>query len=196
MRRLLIISHHFPPSAASASFRMLGFAQHLPKFGWNSSVVACGPTPWEPIDQNLAAEIPENVTTRYVEFPLKRAQSPIPVLLQRMRLTDLYFVWNRPAFSACNDIVTSRTHHVILTSGPPHSVHLLGRKMKRRFGLPWVADFRDPWYSWGRDTPYTFKWRRVVRTVERSVVRAADLVLANSPNMRLALQSAYPGLHK
>ena len=192
MKRLLIVTHHFPPSAASGSFRMLGFARHLPKFGWNVSVVVCGPTPWEPKDDDLGKQIPDDTTVECVEFPLKKARSFLPVALQKLRYIDLYYVWNKPAIVACSRLIKAQPPDAILTSGPPHSVHLVGRRLHRRFGLPWVADFRDPWCSLGSDKPYVRSWSRFTKPMERSVIRSADIVVANTSNARESLKDAYP----
>ena len=192
MKRLLIVTHHFPPSAGSGSFRMLGFARHLPKFGWNVSVVVCGPTPWEPIDEELGKQIPVETSVECVDFPLRKARSILPVALQKVRCIDLYYVWNKPAIVACRRLIKEWQPDVVLTSGPPHSVHLVGRRLHRQFGLPWVADFRDPWCSLGSDKPYIKSWSRLTKSMERSVIRGADIVVANTSNARQSLKDAYP----
>ncbi len=57
-RKLLILTYHFPPSAAGGAFRMLGFAEHLPQFGWQCVVVAPPRLPWEPTDEALLQRVP------------------------------------------------------------------------------------------------------------------------------------------
>jgi hypothetical protein len=81
---------------------------------------------------------------------------------------------------------------VILTSGPPHCVHVLGHYLKRSFSCPWVADFRDPWISDGRSKKLTWL-QRWARRWERRVFANADLVLANAPNACRMMQEIYPG---
>jgi glycosyltransferase involved in cell wall biosynthesis len=80
----------------------------------------------------------------------------------------------------------------ILTSGPPHQIHNLGWILKRRFGTPWLADFRDPWVactSRRADHPLKGRWEA---KQERTIMRWADVVIANTPNACAALQEAYP----
>src|SRR5205814_10190794 len=72
MPTLLMLTYHFPPSAAVGSFRMLGFARHLPKFGWRTVVVAPPSLPWEPDDPALAARVPAETVVYPVPYP-KRA---------------------------------------------------------------------------------------------------------------------------
>jgi glycosyltransferase involved in cell wall biosynthesis len=83
-----------------------------------------------------------------------------------------------------------------MTSGPPHCVHGLGLYAKRRFGLPWAADFRDPWVV--GDQQERLRSARVwcARHWERIFLRNADLVISNAPRAETILQSAYPAFRK
>jgi glycosyltransferase involved in cell wall biosynthesis len=80
-----------------------------------------------------------------------------------------------------------------LTSGPPHEVHWLGRHLKRRHGLAWLADFRDPWVTGRALGGLASKKRRTGRlSWERSVLREADAVVVNTPLVRELFREAYP----
>jgi glycosyltransferase involved in cell wall biosynthesis len=183
-RTLLILTFHFPPSAASGSFRLLGFARHLPKFGWRSVVVAPPGLPWEPQDDDLAKQIPPETLVRRVPYFTGRLSAPL-----RM---GTFAPWLLRAWPSCLHAV--RRHHpaAILTSGPPHQIHVLGLLLKRWYGIPWVADFRDPWVAC---TPRAFdkslraRWEA---KQERAIMRRADVIVANAPLACAALQDAYP----
>jgi glycosyltransferase involved in cell wall biosynthesis len=184
MPTLLMLSYHFPPSAASGAFRLLGFARHLPKFGWNTVVVAPPGLPWEPSDPTLAARVPPETVVYHVPYP-RRA----PKVL---RWLAPYTVWLPYARRAARRAV--RKHHpdVVLTSAPPHWIHLLGRYFQKHFELPWVADFRDPWIT-ASFYPEARSWRRNWELFwERRVMHNADLVLHNAPRACAAVQAAYP----
>jgi len=183
MKKLLLITYHFPPSAASGAFRMLGFARHLPSFGWQPIVVAPPTLPWEPIDPDLVKQIPAETIVHQVNYP-SRAPKILRVLAQDA-------IWLPRAWFACKRAISRHQPDAILTSGPPHCVHLLGRRLKRWSGLPWVADFRDPWISDG--TNRSLSWQdRWNRRWERSVFAQADLILANAPNACRLYQEAFP----
>src|SRR5207244_11181945 len=68
-RRSSDLTYHFPPSAASGSFRMLGFARHLPKVGWNTMVVAPPRMPLEPVDAELGRQVPPETQVLSVLYP-------------------------------------------------------------------------------------------------------------------------------
>ncbi len=182
-RRVLIVTYHFPPSAASGTFRLLGFARHLPRFGWAVHVVAPPEMPWDPVDPALTAQVPAETRYDAVAYP-KRA----PRLL---RIAAPYGVWLPPAWRACRRAIGRQRPDVVLTSGPPHVVHLLGMLLQRTHRLPWIADFRDPWISGmvaGR-----LNWQqRWLRYLEKQVIAHADRILANAPNAARLFQETYP----
>jgi glycosyltransferase involved in cell wall biosynthesis len=183
LKKILLITYHFPPSAASGTFRLLGMARHLPTFGWQPLVVAPPSLPWEPIDPHLAEQIPPEVIVRHAAYP-----AGAPKLL---RVLAQNAVWLPRAWFACKRLVKEHRPDVILTSGPPHCVHVLGHYLKRSTGLPWVADFRDPWISEGKSKKLTWM-QRYTLSWERRVFQSADLVLANAPNACRLFQDTYP----
>jgi Glycosyltransferase Family 4 len=183
LKKVLLITYHFPPSAASGSFRLLGFTRHLPVHGWQPLVVAPPQLPWEPIDSCLAEDVPIDAVVHHVPYP-----SGAPKLLRYFAQNA---VWLPRAWFACKRMIEVYRPDVILTSGPPHCVHVLGHHLKRRYGVPWFADFRDPWISEGTDKRLSFM-QRWERRWEQRVFQNADRVLANAPNACRMFQATYP----
>ncbi len=187
--RILIITHHFPPCAASGTFRLLGFARHLPAFGWNVRVLCPGQAPLEPVDHELTKKIPAGVVVDEVPYTL----GPVARLRARLSLSYTFFeargAWVKPAVRAGAEIVVKWQPDVILTSSPPHSVHLVGLELRRQFGMVWAADFRDPWMagSWRKE-----RRPRLQARAEQEAMSAADLIIANAPNALAAMTTAYP----
>ncbi|GAC1463439.1 MAG: glycosyltransferase family 4 protein [Isosphaeraceae bacterium] len=184
MRSVLILTYHFPPSAASGSFRMLGFARHLPGHHWRAVVVAPPSLPWEPVDPELTGQVSPETILYPVSYPRSR-------LARRLALMSC---WLPGAARACTRAIREQRPEVLMTSGPPQQIHWLGLWLKRRHGLPWLADFRDPWYPEGR-----FGQKRgrdlaslQVAAQEAAVMRAADAVIANAPGACQELRDAYP----
>jgi glycosyltransferase involved in cell wall biosynthesis len=190
MRKLLIISLHFPPSAASGSFRILGFCRHLPKFGWQPLVVACPQVPGEPLDPDLASLIPDQTQVEYVNYPTSALSRLSSKLLYRARAfkVDRHLPWSLAALQTCRQMIQQNQPDAILTSGPPHTTHLLGLKLKREFNLPLIADFRDPWVTSSNSKGLA----RIGQKLERTVFGAADRIIANAPKAQAAFQLAHP----
>jgi len=186
MQTLLLITYHFPPSAASGAFRMLGLARHLPRLGWRSVIVAPPRLPLEPVDLKLAEQLPADTVVCSVPYPEGR-------LARLQRRFAAQAVWLPPALRACKRAVEHYRPDAVLTSGPPHWVHLLGWALKRRHGLPWLADFRDPWITNNESLAGRPLRHRCQAFWERRVFRRADTIIANAPRAGEALQSAFPG---
>jgi glycosyltransferase involved in cell wall biosynthesis len=184
LKNLLIVTYHFPPSAASGSFRLLGFSRHLPRFQWRTTVVAPPDLPWEPVDSGLRSQVPSDTVIHEVPYP-RRA----PKLL---RWAAPHVIWLPRALAACRRAVRHDRVDAVLTSGPPHWAHLAGLYLKRKHGLPWLADFRDPWISQGPAQTSLGIGERWQRYWEAKVMTHADLILANAPNACATARAAYP----
>lgn len=109
------------------------------------------------------------------------------LLYKRLLIPDQQIFWVLPALLAGRRIVRSEGCSVIHTSSPPNSLHLYGGLLARRTGLPWVADFRDPWTDGPRrrrnyvDNP---RRERLEVALERWVVENADHVVVSAPPLR------------
>jgi hypothetical protein len=90
--------------------------------------------------------------------------------------------WIKPSVSYLTDFIKRNNIDLIITSGPPHSMHLIGRNLKRRNGIPWIADFRDPWTNWDLLNEMRLSsWSRKIHArMEKTVLKESDLVLAAS----------------
>ncbi len=99
-------------------------------------------------------------------------------------IPDARVFWVRPSVSFLADFIKSNQIETIITTGPPHSIHLIGLRLKKKINtLKWVADFRDPWSEWDLlDTlSLTSIARRVHRKQEHEVLTAADCVITIAP---------------
>jgi glycosyltransferase involved in cell wall biosynthesis len=185
VRKLLLLTYHFPPSAASGTFRLLGFARHLPRLGWQPIVVAPPALPWEPVDPGLLGQVPADTPVCSVAYPKGRA-------LKGLRWLFPHAIWLPWAWAACGRMIRKYQPDALLTSSPPHCVHLLGWYLKRRFGIPWIADFRDPWFLNGRPTSAGSRWPWFEARCEARVMRNADVIVANAPRATENLRESFP----
>jgi glycosyltransferase involved in cell wall biosynthesis len=183
LRTLLLATYHFPPSSASGSFRLLGFVRHLLTHGWRTVVVAPPCMPFEPVDNRLSLKLPPETVVYSVPFPrgnrLTRRLMP-------------FAAWVPAALKACTRAVAVEHPEALLTSSPPPMIHLLGRLLKARYSLPWLADYRDPWaYGHGNGfVPGWPVWWEALK--ERAVLRSADSIIVNTPLAREALLHEVP----
>lgn len=118
-------------------------------------------------------------------------------------LPDPRVLWRRRAAAKAIKIIEKageegRPFDAIVTTGPPHSVHLIGLDLKRKTGLPWLADFRDLWreMDYLEDFLPTARTRRKHKELERDVVTNADAIAYSSPGVGVSLMNNAPSVPK
>lgn len=132
-------------------------------------------------------------TRRNGRLPFAFARRQILALLQT---PDPHWGWYLPAIRKGVEIIKQRKISAIISSGPPWTCHLIARHLKKRFHLPWVVDFRDPWmanpWRWADNLP---SWRdRLDHFMESSCLRNADLVTCVTEALREDFVARYPNL--
>jgi len=112
-----------------------------------------------------------------------------------LQTPDSRLGWYRPGRRAGRSILRSRPYDVIYSTSPCMTAHLIARRLSRSFGIPWVADFRDPWGDNPfRDLPFnSLAWWDGF--LERRVLRDAEHVICNTPTMRDRLCERLPFVH-
>lgn len=183
LRKVLLLTFHFPPSGAVAAYRMLGLVRHLPKFGWQPVVVAPTQVPWEPTDLSLLAQVPGETAVERVPW----AGGIAGALAQRIA-PEAH--WITKAIPACRRMVAEHEPEAVITSSPPGIIHMLGRWVQARHGLPWVACFRDPWVT-NRLHRSSSCRERIDLRLERMVMNRANQLVANTPRNLEGWQRAY-----
>lgn len=209
-KKVLLLTYYWPPSGGSGVQRPLKTAKYLSDFGWQPTVYTVSNGEFPELDESLTKDIPASLIVLkrpilepfglYKWFTGKRKEYKLVAgyLHQKkagtwreklaLWLRSNYFVpdarmwWIGPSYRYLKKYC--RTHHIqaIITTGPPHSVHRIGLKLKLSLGLPWLADFRDPWTQidyWTdlRLTPYAHK--KHLR-MEKEVLTCADRVVCVS----------------
>jgi glycosyltransferase involved in cell wall biosynthesis len=183
LRKVLLLTYHFPPSGAVAVYRMLGLARHLPAFGWQPIVVAPPRVPWEPEDTSLLSQVPAGTLVERIPFAAG-------FLGKFARYFAPESHWLFKARSACERLLREHRPEAVITSSPPGCVHWLGLWLAKR-GLPWLADFRDPWIVNQTIERWTVH-RRYERWLEAKVMRRATRLIANTPLNQRGWEAAYP----
>lgn len=134
-----------------------------------------------------AVEEPQGARRRGVFTALRRAQSWVMI-------PDGYVGWARAAGRAAARRIAAGGIDALWTTSSPESAHVAGLSLKRRFGIPWVADFRDPWVGRVTYAPPS-RWHDARhRALESAVVRAADRATVVSEAMAALYRGRYPDL--
>ena len=99
--------------------------------------------------------------------------------------------WVKPSVRFLKKYLAEHPVDVIVTTGPPHSMHLIGQRLHKELGLPWIPDFRDPWSRmyYLKHLPMSARtWRRL-RSMEQSVLDDCSTVLAVTPLVQEEFQA-------
>ncbi|NVO85224.1 glycosyltransferase family 4 protein [Hymenobacter sp. P5252] len=194
--------------------RSLKFVKHLPEFGIEPTVITvdAAQAAYPVLDESLAADVPASVrvirtstfepfdsykrlTGRrqvpYGGFVGESKTSPSQQLFKFVRgnlfIPDARRGWNYFVLDAVAQLVAAgEQFDAVLTSSPPHSTQLVGLELKRRYGLRWLADLRDPWTDiyYYKELNHLPPARWLDARYERQVLEQADVVLVTSPHTK------------
>lgn len=199
--RILLISYYFPPCGGASVQRWLRFSRALVNKGHSLTVITTKDGDYPYRDDSLLAKIPSQVRVLrskpwsfgslwkafgkkelpYGSLNTDKHDSYFTRLLYWLRINlivpDLRIGWNPSAFKLAEYELKLNKYDYIITTGPPHSTHLIGLKLKKRFKLEWRTDFRDPMseiYYLKLNTPsaltrFAHKW------LEKRIIQRADL---------------------
>lgn len=212
-KQLLLCTYYWPPSGGAGVQRSLKFAKFLPEFAVIPTVltVAEDSATYPITDFSLNSEVSEALTiirtkskepfNTYSKLSGKKevprsgfANSDKSGFLEKLMrfirgnffLPDARRGWNKYAIEAASKLIENNKIDVILTTSPPHSSQLIGLKLKEKYGLPWIADLRDPWTDiyYYKDMYPTWLAKKIDSRYERRVLENADKVIVTSENTK------------
>ena len=220
MKRVLIITYYWPPTGGSGVQRWVKFAKYLPAEGWQPVIYTPENPEQLAVDTSLEAEIPAEVEVLkthivepyelYKKFLRKSGHSKEvvevnPVNAQNKSLAqkvamwirgnffrpDPRCLWIKPSVKFLKKYLEEHPVDLIVSTGPPQSMHLIGRELAIQTGLPWIADFRDPWtkifyFKHLSMTRLTARWHK---KMEKKVLDDASVVVAVSPLVQQEFQA-------
>jgi glycosyltransferase involved in cell wall biosynthesis len=195
---VLFLAFEFPPLATAGVFRALHLAAGLPREGCTLDVVtvrvpdyaAWTGTPLDPeLADGIAADDRVRVHRISSGFPewywsLVRGRAGARLAQYGYWGDPVALFWRRPLFAYLDALIAARRPDVLLATVPPFGVGVLARAAARRYRLPLVADWRDPWTLW-RSGPFpSYAHYCVARTRERAILRDANVSVTTSPVTR------------
>jgi len=212
MERVLVITYYWPPSGGGGVQRWLKMVQFLPEFGIEPVVCHPANPDYPLIDETFLKEIPGELET--VPVPIFEPFRAVRNLLGKKKkrgisagfiadgkpgkmvkilgyirgnffIPDARKFWVKPAVKQLESYLKSHPVKAIITTGPPHSVHFIGEQLRRKTGIPWIADFRDYWSDMDHADLFQLSARAKAShaRMEERVARNADLMVAVTPTM-------------
>ena len=174
MKRVLIITYYWPPSGGSGVQRWLKMSKYLPENAWQPVIYTAEDAEYPVEDPSLEKDVaPETEVIRrpivepysfYKKFlGIKKGEKVkagfinegakktgwkenLSVWLRgNLFIPDARCWWIKPSVKYLTRYLKEHPVDAIISTGPPHSMHLIARALHKKFNIPWVADFRDPW---------------------------------------------------
>lgn len=206
--RVLLIAYSFPPVGGAGVQRPVKWVKYLQRSGWDVTVLTPAnpsvpvidesllrevppethfirPATWEPdyrVKQQLAGKANSN-SAQHGWHPGRWIKGLIRAAIKLGLQPDPQILWYPNAVSAATQTLRSVRHDAILCTAPPYSSFLIGRTLKRRFGLPLILDYRDEWDLSSRYLEHAARdrWSGFIQERQQSaVLRSADAVLATT----------------
>ncbi|MEA4935974.1 MAG: glycosyltransferase [Paludibacter sp.] len=214
MNKVLIITYYWLPSGGAGVQRWVKFTKYLRDFGWEP-VIYTPENPeypsfddsfrkdiatdievikipiWEPFDiyRTLLGKRGQTINAGFISENGKKGwKDKLSVWIRgNFLIPDPRKFWVRPSVNFLSKYLKEHPVNAIITTGPPHSMHLIGMGLKKIFpDIKWLADFRDPWTNidFYKDLHLT-KWAdKKHHNLEKKVVSLADEVIVVSAGMR------------
>ncbi|MEY8849311.1 glycosyl transferase family 1 [Psychroserpens sp. XS_ASV72] len=213
MDKVLIITYYWPPAGGPGVQRWLKFTKYLPENGFEP-IVYCPENPNYPIvDETLLNEVPKETTVikqpikepyRFANLlskkntkdissgviPEQKKQTIAQKLLLYIRgnffIPDARKNWVKPSVKFLSEYISENNIKTLVTTGPPHSLHLIGLQLKQDLGIKWISDFRDPWTTIGyhKTLKLTKSSKQKHSALETKVLNASDHIIVTSNNTK------------
>ncbi|ADF52672.1 glycosyl transferase family 1 [Zunongwangia profunda] len=209
MKKVLIITYYWPPAGGPGVQRWLKFVKYLRDFEVEPVVYIPENPNYPLIDKSFINEVPKDIevirqpifepyklaavlskkNTKTISSGIikqKEKQNFIQKLMLFIRgnffIPDARKFWIQPSVKFLKSYLEKTNIDTIITTGPPHSLHLIGLGLKRQLHLRWIADFRDPWTQIGYQkqlklTKYSAKKHQ---SLEKQVLNTADQIITTS----------------
>lgn len=203
--KVLIISYYWPPAGGSGVQRWLKFVKYLHHFDIEPIIYTVDNPNYPKEDVTLNSEIPKNIVVLknpifeptdvffWKQKGVKKedvANSTNNGLLSFIRgnffVPDPKIFWVKSSVKFLQNYLTHNPVDVIISTGPPHSMHLIAKKISKQNNIKWIADFRDPW----TDLYYNKEFKQLSfaknknKKLEKSVLENADCVLTVSNSLK------------
>lgn len=203
--KVLIITYYWPPAGGSGVQRWLKFVKYLQNFDIEPIVYTVDDANYPKEDNSLINEIPKGIKT--LKHPIweptdllfwkkkKGKKSGISnstnsgflsFLRGNFFLPDPKLFWVRPSVKFLQNYLKSNKVDVVISTGPPHSMHLIAKKLKRKNNIKWIADFRDPWTGlyYNSEFKQSSFAKKKNKKLETNVLKNADCVLTVSKTLQ------------
>lgn len=219
--KVLIITYYWPPAGGSGVQRWLKFVKYLQDFGIEPIVYTVDNPNYALTDEFLQKEVPDNIqvikqpifepNTIFSFFKKKNKKTSAGFLAQKPGVINKimhyvranYFIpdarkfWIKPSVNYLSTYLKKNPVSAIITTGPPHSLHIIGYQLRKQLNVKWLADFRDPWtdIDYFHHLPLSKKAKEKHFKLEKTVLETADITMVVGETMKRNYQKYTDNIH-
>ena len=209
-KKVLIITYYWPPAGGSGVQRWLKFSKYLRGFDIEPVIYTIDNPSYPILDKSSESEIPKDleILKQAIFEPNSMLSffgrnnkkesagflNPNPTFLGKIvqYIRANYFIpdarkfWIQPSVNFLSNYLENNHIDAIITTGPPHSMHLIGLELKKKLGIKWISDFRDPWteIDYFQQLPLTKKATKKHQDLEQEVLINSDMVVVVGETMK------------
>jgi hypothetical protein len=212
--RKVLITYYWPPAGGAGVQRWLKFVKYLTKMGFELHIYTPTNPEAPALDESLLLDVPSNAViikkpiwepfnfykkltsnkgnfnTGFLSEEKKNKKKWAEKLAMFIRanvfIPDAKMFWIRPSVRFLKQYVQDEKINIVVSSGPPHSLHLIALKLQMKLGIKWIADFRDPWTNidFYKELPTLKIVDKYLHKLEKSVLQKADKVIVVGSQMK------------
>ena len=209
-KKVLIITYYWPPAGGSGVQRWLKFSKYLRDFEIEPVIYTIDNPSYPILDKSSESEIPKDleILKQAIFEPNSMLSffgrnnkkesagflNPNPTFLGKIvqYIRANYFIpdarkfWIQPSVNFLSNYLENNHIDAIITTGPPHSMHIIGLELKKKLGIKWISDFRDPWteIDYFQQLPLTKKAIKKHQDLEQEVLINSDMVVVVGETMK------------
>lgn len=212
MKRALIITYYWPPAGGPGVQRWLKFVKYFREFDVEPIVYAPENPNYPLVDEKFASEIPSDIEIlkqpinepyRFAKlFSKKKTKQISSGIISKKKISAMeklmlyvrgnFFIpdarvgWVNPSVKFLSKYIAEKPVDVLITTGPPHSLHLIALQLQKELKVKWIADFRDPWTTihYHKSLRLNKASARKHKALEASVLKSADIITVTSPTTK------------
>ena len=211
----MVITYYWPPASGPGVQRFLKMTKYFQSMGWEALVLTTEDGTYPAMDESLLQEVGSDVkvyrtkprevfsfynrlmgnksagSVGFIGMNQKSVKQKLAMYIRaNFFIPDARKAWNKSAYKKAVGILENETIDAVISTGPPHSTHLIALALKEKYGLHWLADLRDPWVNvyYNKIFPRTKRTIRKDQRLENLVLQKANAVSVVSPGLKTEFQ--------
>ncbi len=212
MKKVLFVTYYWPPAGGAPINRILKFYKYLPEFGWEPIILTVDKGDFPFVDESLEKQVRKDtaifrarifsvhsvfqkisptsknefIPYGFTDHTTKGLKGKISRWVKYNFIPDTRILWKGAAIRRAKQILREHKIDLVFSSSPPQTNHIIARKISKKYRIPWVADFRDPWTDvfW---LNYQSKRMKLIHSIdkkmEKNTIADMDAVITVSPHL-------------